>query len=250
MKTIVHLRLAAGFLLLSLLVLLLSACDSEEDNFIMRIFDREKQMAIGAAPATIEELTAAIREYGAVVDQTVAANEKIGTYWRLLANRYIERNLFGEAYTAAVNALKFYPDNSGLYYVAGISAAYNSLAAQADINSGEPSREAWLRVSEAAYLNSLRFNDRATTTMYSLALLYAMELDRPDEALQLLERYFQIISRNVDAWNLYARTLYIVGRLQEAVDAYDKVIDFTEIKERREQAQANKARILEEMYDL
>jgi tetratricopeptide (TPR) repeat protein len=241
------LRLISACLLL-LVITVLTACNKEEKNLLVRIFDREEQMRIGSAPTTIDELKKAIAVSDAEVQRTVAANEKIGTYWRLLANRYLERNLFRDAYDAAIKALYYYPSNSGLYYIAGLSAAYLSRVAEADIRSGAPARDEWLKVAEAAYLNGLKFNDRAHLTMYALATLYAFELDRPDAALVQLERYMRIIAEDIDAHFLYARTLYVLGRYQDAIDIYDRIIQLSRIKERKDLAAANKKQILEQLY--
>lgn len=244
---VVMYRLVRVAVLLGAFVLL-AGCDSESRNLLRRIFDREEQMRIGSSPTTIEELKQAIAISDAEVQRTVAANEKVGTYWRLLANRYLERNLFRDAYDAAIKALYYYPSNSGLYYIAGLSAAYLSRAAEADIRSGAPGRDNWLKVAEAAYLNGLKFNDRAHLNMYALATLYAFELDRPEDALAQLERYMKIIAEDIDAHFLYARTLYVLGRYQDAVDVYDRIMQISRIKDRRDQAAANKKQILEQMY--
>jgi len=47
---------------------------------------------------------------------------------------------------------------------------------------------------------------------------------------------------------VYARSLYGAGRMQDAVDAYDRIIAGSRIEEKRDQAAANKKQILDELY--
>ncbi len=187
---------------------LLSSCSSGEDkNFLERMFDLESRAMKDAPPSSVEDLKAAIARYRAEVEKTASAMEKEAGYWRLLAVRLMEKGLFGEAYDAALKALRLEPNNSGIYYVAGLSAASLSRTASAEPGGGAASREAWLRAAEGAYLRSLDINDRNTRAMYALAVLYSFELEDYDAAVGVLERYLAISTRDADGFMLLGRSL-------------------------------------------
>ncbi|MGD9938449.1 MAG: tetratricopeptide repeat protein [Clostridia bacterium] len=229
-------------------LLLLGSCAKKDDSLLSSMFDIEARSMKGAPPSTVEELRAAIAQYGEEVEKTVAAHEQVGNYWRLLAVKYMERGLFGEAYEAALKALNFYPTNSGLYYVAGLSAAFLSRTALAEYGGGQTTREGWLKASEGAYKESIRLDERNTRSLYGLAVVYSFELEDHEAAIPLLERMLGIDTMNMDALFLYARSLYGAGRMQDAVDVYDRIIAGSKIEERRDQAAANKKQILDELY--
>jgi len=229
-------------------IILLGSCAKKDDSLLALMFDIEARSMKGAPPSTVEELKAAIAQYGAEVDKTVAAYERVAGYWRLLAVKFMERGLFGEAYDAALRALRFYPTNSGLYYVAGLSAAFLSRTALAEYGGGQGTREGWLQASEGAYKESIRLDGRNTRSLYGLAVVYSFEMEDHEAAIPLLERMLSIDTMNMDALFLYARSLYGAGRMQAAVDVYDRIIASSRIEERRDQAAANKKQILDELY--
>jgi tetratricopeptide (TPR) repeat protein len=229
-------------------IIFLGSCAKKDDSLLALMFDIEARSMKGAPPSTVEELKAAIAQYGAEVNKTVASYERVAGYWRLLAVKFMERGLFGEAYDAALKALRFYPTNSGLYYVAGLSAAFLSRTALAEYGGGQGTREGWLRASEGAYKESIRLDGRNTRSLYGLAVVYSFEMEDHEAAIPLLERMLAIDTLNMDALFLYARSLYGAGRMQAAVDVYDRIIASSRIEERRDQAAANKKQILDELY--
>ena len=241
--------IAVKAILVTLLVLVAGgSCAKQDDSLLSTMFDIEARSMKGAPPSSVEELKAAIAEYGDEVETTVAAYEKLAGYWRLLAAKFMERGLFGEAYEAALKALEFYPTNSGLYYIAGLSAAFLSRTALAEYGGGRTTREGWLLAAEGAYKESIRLDERNTRSLYGLAVVYSFEMENHEAAIPLLESLLSIDTMNIDALFLYARSLYGAGRLQDSVDVYDKIISGSKIEEKRDQAAANKKQILDELY--
>ncbi|HPE89118.1 MAG TPA: tetratricopeptide repeat protein [Spirochaetia bacterium] len=226
----------------------LSSCGGEDKNFIERMFDLESRSSKDAPPSTIEELKDGIRRYGDEVEKTAAAMEKVGTYWRMLAVRYLDKGLYGDAYDAAMKALRHYPDSSGVYYISGMSAAFLSKTAAAQPGGGATSRAEWLAAAEGAYRRSIEIEPRNTKALYGLAVLYTFELEDHEAAIAPIEALLGIETKNVDAMFVYARALYGSGRLEEAVDVYDRIIATTRVDEKKLQAADNKKRILDELY--
>ncbi|OHD25234.1 MAG: hypothetical protein A2Y38_08980 [Spirochaetes bacterium GWB1_59_5] len=226
----------------------LSSCGNEDKNFLELMFDIDARASKNAPPSSVEEIKGAIAKYGDEVEKTAVAMEKVGNYWRLLAVKYLEKGLYGDAYDAALKALRHYPEASGLYYVAGLSSAFLSKTASAEVGGGVQSRAAWLLAAENSYKRSLEIDPKNTKSLYGLAVLYSFELDNHEAALPHIEKYLSIDTKNVDAMFVKARALYGAGRLQESVDAYDLIIETTVIDEKKKMAADNKKVILDELY--
>lgn len=241
---------AAAMLCASALALCAVSC-GDSGGMLHDMLDIEARTKKNAPPSTIEELKAGIRRYGDEVERTYSAMEKTAMYWRMLAIKYAQKGMYGEAYEAARKALEFYPDNAGLYYLAGLSASYLSRTAQTEPNEAarNASRAEWLGVAESSYSQTLRIDERHTKAMMGLATLYALDLEDHAAAVKQLEAFLAIDTKDVDALSLYARSLYGVGRLEDAAKAYDKVISTTKLDSVKQKAKANKELILKELYN-
>lgn len=235
-------------LLSSVLAVLAVSCDSAPMKMVERMFDLEARAAKGAPPSTVEELKAAIAEWSGKVEKTIEAQDKVAMYWRLLAVRYMDKGMYGPALEATRKALEFYPDNSGLYYVAGVSAAHLSGVSVVEPGAPEVNREAWLRTAEESYKRSVELEPRNTRSWYALAVLYSFEMDRFEEAVAAADKVLAIDTGNIDAMFVRARSLYGSGALQEAADEYERIIKTSKLEAKREQAALNRKAILDELY--
>jgi len=237
-----------GALALMVMALTMSSCGDDTGGMLESLFDIDARASKNAPPSTIEEYKDGIKRYGDEVEKTALAMEKIGTYWRMLAVKCLEKGLYGDAYDAALKGLRHYPDSSGLYYVAGLSAAFLSKTASAEVGGGGASRTAWLAASEGAYQQSLKIDPENSKALYGIAVLYTFELERHEEALGPLEAILAKDTRNIDAMFVYARALYGAGRLQDSADAYDRIIATTTMDEKKKMAADNKKSVLDELY--
>lgn len=246
--------LLAFFLSFGLVGLLVSCQKSSED--LENIFDLEARSAKGAPPQEIEDLKAAIEKYAAIADQKVDADEKVGTYYKLLASRYLQKQMYLEAYEAIVKALDYFPANEGLFYNAALAAGFVAKSKAVLGPAGEGERLRWLDIAESNYRRVLDTSPRYGRALYGLAVLYEFELDRSEDALPLLRRLLETDSKNVDAMLLLGRVLYHLGRLEEAADMYEtaaKIASGTQRMspssvDKKKAAEDNRARILEELY--
>lgn len=226
---------------------LLGSCKGGED--LKKLFDLEERSMKDAPPATIEDLKKGISEYAKEAERTVGASEHIGSYWRLLSVRYMEKRMYIEAYEAAKEALRYYPDNPSIYYTIGLGLSYQ---AKADSVSGPASvaaRREHLLSAETAYLRALELNPRYTRALYALAVLYVFEMDRPEDAGPYLTRLLDIDTHNVDAMFLLARVRYVEGRFEDAANLYDAIVEVTRVPEKRKQAEENKKTVLDLLYE-
>jgi tetratricopeptide (TPR) repeat protein len=227
------------------IMLSLTSC-GDTSGFLHDMLDIEARVKKDTPPSTISELKQGIAKYGAEVEKTFASMEKIAMYWRILATKYAQKGMYGEAYDASLKAIRFYPDNSGLYYLAGLSASSLAKSSAAELRGA--TRLEWLETAKAAYRQSIKLNEKNTKPMLGLAMLFAFEYEDHASAIPLLETFLAIDTKNIDALLLYARSLYGAGRLQDAVEVYDKVIEATVLDEVKKRAKENKQVILKELY--
>lgn len=241
-------RRALALVVAAALAASLASCGGDDKNFLERMFDLESRASKNAPPSTVEELKKGIAEYGREVDETVAAMEKVAVYWRMLAVKYLEKGLYGDAYDAAMKALRHYPDSSGLYYVAGVSATFLAKTTVAEPGGGAASRDAWMKAAQGALARAVEVDPRNSRALYALGVFYTFELEDHEAALAPLEALLAFDTSNVDALFVYARALYGAGALSRSVDAYDRIIATSRVEEKRAQAADNKKRILDELY--
>ncbi len=233
---------------LSAFIVFASSCDSAPMKMLERMFDLEARSAKGAPPSSVEELKAAIAEWGGKIEKTLEAQDKVAMYWRLLAIRYMDKAMYGPSLEAAQKALQFYPDNSGLYYVAGVSAAHLARTTATEIGAPAASREQWLRTAEESYLQSVKLLPNNTRSWYALAALYSFEMERYEEAVAAIDKVLAIETANIDAMFIRARSLYGAGLLEEAANEYERIIKISKVEAKREQAAQNRKSILDELY--
>jgi tetratricopeptide (TPR) repeat protein len=191
----------------------------------------------------IRELRREIDRYRQVVDQKVKANGQLGTCYKMLAVRYMDRQMFGEAYRSLQEALAVYPENPVLFQLAGVCAARMG---QAQVEEGE--RERWMGTADALYRRAVELDPGYRDALYGLAVLLLFERDRPEEAGELADRILQRQTQDIDALFLKGQVEYRRGNLEEAVTIYDRIIQLSRSAERREQALGNKRQIEEELY--
>ena len=236
-----------------LISFLFGSCSKSED--LNRLFDLEARSSVGAPPQSIEELKAGISKYAAEADRKVAADEKVGLYYKLLATRYLENKMFVEAYDAVLKGLEYYPTSVGLFYSAGYSAAYIAKSKAVLGTAGEAEQAKWLGIAEASYLRAIDGDPSFVKAMYGLAVLYEFELERPFDAEPLLRRVLAIETKNLDAIFLLARVLYRLNRLEESADLYGTAAALapslkrmsSESTDQKKLAEENRNRILREI---
>jgi tetratricopeptide (TPR) repeat protein len=203
----------------------------------------------GSPPQTIEGLKKAIATYEDRIEAGVSDAGKAGIYWKLLAVRYMDKAMYGEALDALQQAIAYFPEDASLFYRAGISA---SIVAKSALDFGMTGRNAerdrLLAFAEDAHLRAISLEGNYARPLYALGVLYVFELDRSDEAIPLLTRYLELESKDADAMFVLARAYYVAGEYQQAVDLYDRILTITRDDAKRGEAEANKKAALEALY--
>jgi tetratricopeptide (TPR) repeat protein len=223
-----------------LLAVLLGGCDSREPDTLNELIEMEGgEEAVG--PERISELKQQIEQYRDVVEEKVQAAGQLGVYYKMLARAYMDRQMYGLALDTIDEAVRIETDNPVLFYMAGVAAGHMGKAAGTEAEAVE-----YFEMAERYYNRAIELNPEYLDALYGLAVLYAFELDRPDDALELLERANEVEPNRARPYMLKGRVLVELGQPEEAAEAYGRAAETAASKEVRDAALENRRRILGE----
>ncbi|MBO7135891.1 MAG: tetratricopeptide repeat protein [Spirochaetaceae bacterium] len=201
-------------------------------------------------PLTVEELEEAIAKNEARAEELLSLQEQTGNWYKILAVKYIDGEMYGEALSALQKAVQYYPQNQNLFYYIGVSAGFMAKATldfNADGKTTE--RDNYLLLAESGYKRAIELEPDYFKAIYGLAVLYVLEMNQPAKAVPLLEKALKIEEKNTEAMMLLGHAYYMTYDYEAAVAMYDKVIAAGTSKERKEAAAANKKAVLDAMYE-
>jgi tetratricopeptide (TPR) repeat protein len=227
------------------LLLSLTGCAPKSNVYRESLEEMERGSSEGQelSRERVAEIEEGIRKYRREVERKVKAADQLGTYYKMLAVQYLRARMYGKAYESLELALELHPENQILFHLCALSAAHIAKS-----KADEPEKNRWLATAETFYLRALELDPLYADALYGYAVLLIFELDRPREAETYLDTLLARESSNVDAMFLKARILYTDGRLEEAVEIYDRIAGTTSVRVKKERALANKQKIIEELY--
>jgi len=184
---------------------------------------------------TEKELLQGIRFLEDEVNRTVDAGVHLGTYYKLVAIEYRDRDMFGLAKEFFEKAIGVEPKNPFLAYWDAVCTAQLAEARQ---NAGEHK----VLVDEArdGYLRAIDLDPKYSDALYGLSVLLIFEYDQPAAAEPYLDRILAVESRNFRAMFLLARVYVISGRIDDAISLYDKIASESGDETMKNQAKANR----------
>ncbi len=231
--------------LVVLFIIVLTSC-GVNTKYIKRVQSMEEGVT---SPNSIEELKTAISRYQERVEDIMLAQQSVGIWYKILATRYIDNQMYGEALTVLQEAIRYYPANQNLYYYVGVCAGYMAKA-ELDFNaSGNTTkRDNYLKLSESGYLRAIELEPGYVRSLYGLAVLYVFDLAEPAKALPLLEKLLTIDKKHVDAMFVLARAYYEDYQFEKAVAMYDLILSITGDVQKKADAQMNKKIVLDAQY--
>jgi tetratricopeptide (TPR) repeat protein len=237
-------RIAAA-ILLPILCLVLAGCTrlGRDDTTVEQLAEMEGRTDREISPQRVAELEREIRRYRKEVERTVEASGQLAVYYKMLAVEYMRGAMYGPAYDALEQAIAIQPENPILFYYSAVCAARMS---KAQVISED--RERWLDRSEALYRRAITLDPGYAAALYGLSVLYIFELDRPEEAEDLLERLLAVESKEIDGRFLLARVYYSLGKLENAIELYREIESLTDVEQTREQALIARQQIEGELY--
>jgi tetratricopeptide (TPR) repeat protein len=199
----------------------------------------------GGVPATIEGLRSAIAIYEEAIEEHVRDAAQAGAYWKILAVRLADRGMHRDALDALEMAIRYYGEEPTLFYLTGVSAAIVAKNSLGFSREGAPAeRSHYFSMAERAYLRAIELDGTYAKPRYGLGILYTFELERPAEAIPQLEKYLELMSRDVDAMFALARAYYMTGSYEKAIDLYDRIIVSAKDTNQQNEARNNRDYIM------
>lgn len=223
-------------------VLFFNSCNKSNKTLI-----RMQHIEEGVSnPQSIEDYKEAIKKYDERVRDIQLAQSQIGIWHKIVGTRYLDKKMYGEALKSFQAALEYYPDNQNLYYYVGLCAAYMSHAAMdIDATGNSEKKMNYLKLSEEAYQRAITIEPRYVRALYAIAVLYAFEFDQSDKSIPYLEKALTIEKKNLDAMTLLARCYYRVHRFDDSIAMYDRIIETTNVQERKDMANQLKEQVIQ-----
>ncbi len=223
---------AACALVLPLVLFALAACRGDgEDPMLSRLRRTEPDPEATPTSERIEELESDVARYRDEVEQRFRDTRNLVSAHRMLGMRYLEAGMYGPALDQFREAIDLQSDNPTLYYYAGVAAGHYAGGALEPETSEER-----LEIAERSYLRALELRPDYTRASYGLAILYAYELERFEEAREQIDAV-------LDAWPKDDRALAVsayvyagLDRIDEAIREYDRVIEHTTSESFRREA--------------
>ncbi|MDR1444758.1 MAG: tetratricopeptide repeat protein [Treponema sp.] len=203
----------------------------------------------GGTPDTIDGLRKAIAIYGEAVEEHARDAAKTGAYWKILAVRLADRGMHRDALDALDMSIRYNGEDPTPFYLTGVSAAIvakNSLGFSSSAGI-QAERDHYFAMAERAYQRAIELDNGYAKPRYGLGILYTFELDRPQEAIPHLEKYLELMERDVDAMFALARAYYMTVSYEKAVDLYDRIIVSTKDSTQKTEARNNRDYVLGQM---
>ena len=148
-------------------------------------------------PETIEGLRQAIALYEAQIEQHVKDAAQTGAYWKILAIRLKDREMYRDALDAFERALQFTPEDPTLYFLIGDAASVVSASTIGFTGNSGTEKDHYARLAETAYLRAIQLDSAYPRPRLGLGILYTFDQNRAAEAVPHLERYVELAPNDV-----------------------------------------------------
>ena len=218
-----------------LLILILGSCNKVTS--IRRLQELEEGVS---NPNTEAELKDAIRKYERRVDDIIIAEGRIGIWYKILGSRYMDQKMYKKALKAFQSALEYYPENPNLFYQAGLAAsltAKNSL--DFELTGTDIEKKRYFALAVSAYTRALEIDPKHAKAVYALSVLYIFELNRPAEAIPILEKITEWEKKPIDHLFLLGAAYYMTGENEKAIAVYERIIEISSSAEKKAKAESN-----------
>ncbi|UTY25678.1 tetratricopeptide repeat protein [Treponema denticola] len=217
------------------LIFILESCNKVTS--IRRLQELEEGVS---NPNTETELKDAIRKYEKRVDDIMIAEERIGIWYKILGSRYMDQKMYKKALKAFQSALEYYPENQNLFYQAGLAAsltAKNSL--DFELTGTDIEKKRYFDLAVSAYTRALEIDPKHAKAVYALSVLYIFELNRPAEAIPILEKITEWEKKPIDHLFLLGAAYYMTGENEKAIAVYERIIEISSSAEKKAKAESN-----------
>ncbi len=187
----------------------------------------------------IENLEKTLSEEKGEIEISSDDLEKLGEFSKMLSVHLMREEMYEKALFYLKKALSYYPENSILLYKAALCSART---AKFTIDNEKKNR--LFNDSEKYYLSALAKNPDYTAALYGLAVLYIFELDRSFESEKYLLHILEVEKKHVEAMFLLGRVYVLKGEDNKAIEMYEKIISYSNVKEKKRKAEEFIAEII------
>ena len=237
--------------LLSLLLIALgftiffTGCGREQKGLLQRLMATTASQYEGEkiSEEKVAEMERHVRLFSDEVRDLVKKRGRLGIYYRMLAMKYLDEEMYGPALDNFANALEIYPNNHILHYYSGV--AKSQLAKTV---AQESARMAALEEAAHYYERAVELKGNYADALYALSVLYIFELDRVYEAEPYVQKLIGIRSDHYRAKFLLARIRLEQNRAEEAVEIYTEIAEEAPQEEMVERARENRERVMRGEY--
>ena len=193
----------------------------------------------GGPPETIDGLRRAIALYEAQIERNVQEGAQTGSYWKILAIRLADRGMHRDAIDAFERAIHFNAEDPALFFLVGESASVVASATLDFSPAATAERERFFRLAESAYLRAIQLDPNYARPLLGLGILYTFDLNRPHDAIPLLDRYLRLLPNNIEGMFVLARAFFMTNNFNDAIELYLRIISRSRDQRVREEAQNN-----------
>lgn len=207
------------------------------NNRIKRLQELEEGVS---SPSTEAELKEAIKKYERRVDDIIIAEGRIGVWYKMLGSRYMDKKMYKKALDCFKAALEYYPENQNIFYQVGLAAslvAKNAL--DFELTGTDIEQKRYYALAVSSYKRAIEIEPKYSKAISSLSVLYLFELDKPREAIPLLESVVAREQKPLQHLFLLARAYYMIGENEKAVSAYERIISLTGSADQKKEAENN-----------
>jgi tetratricopeptide (TPR) repeat protein len=224
--------------------LLLSGCNDAQKRMLRRLVATESGQYQGeeVSEERVAELERNVKQFHDQVVELVKKRGQLGVLYKMLALQYVDNEMYGPALENLRKGLEIYPNNDTMLYYAGLCKGQLAKA-----EAEESRRREGLEQAAWYYRRAIELRTAYVEARYALAVLYAFELDRLDDAVPHLQWIIEEREDHMKARFLMARVRAQQGRLEEAVQLYDEIAAESGVKEQRQRARENRDELLQRM---
>ncbi len=182
-----------------------------------------------------EDLKKALQIYRSVIDQQVYAQKRIGSVYRLLADRSFAMEQYGYAAKYYLEALKITPTNINLHYQLGLTYA-NLYESTTDVEQ----RAKFLENAEREIAYAVNKDEENSRYLATFATVIGIYKNQPAEAITYITKALGFNATNVEYLFILARLQYQLENYSDSIDTYNRIIALSaDSYNTRQNAEAN-----------
>ncbi len=219
-------------------LIFLAGCNREEKALLDGLLTVEEGSYRDSSVSEkgVKELQEAIKLLKGEVERTIEAGVRLVIYYKMVAQEFMEQELYGLASDFYSKVLEIHPTNKLVAYRLGVCSAQVARAEpDADI------QKAGFERALAYHLYALELDPAFGDALYAVSVLYIFELDAIANAEIYLERLIGIEPGHINGLFLLARVYAHYGRIGDAASLYDEIIRASKNEAQIEQAKKNRA---------